>query len=89
MMKILVILSFLLCWSFVSPNPHHEKSNDKSVGESNHINDGSDTPTLAGEEYSNEASSGKDWRDLFNFLNLLNHKVCLNPNINRNAINNK
>ncbi|KMQ96062.1 hypothetical protein RF55_3682 [Lasius niger] len=74
MMNISVILSFLLCWSFVSPNPHHEKSNDKSVGESNHINDGSDTLTL-GKEYSDEPSSGKDWGgDFFNFLNFFNHK---------------
>lgn len=79
-MNISVILSFLLCWSFVSPNPHHEKSNDKSVGESNHINDGSDTLTL-GKEYSDEPSSGKDWGgDFFNFLNFFNHKVCLNIN---------
>lgn len=60
------------------------------MGESKHINDESDTLTLVEEEYSNEASSGKDWKEkIFNFLTFLNHKVCLNPNINRNAINNK
>lgn len=86
MTKISVILSFLLCWSFVSPNLHHEKSNDKSVGESNYINDGSDL-TLVGKEYSDEASSGRDWGG--DSSNVLNHKVYLNLNINRNAINNK
>jgi len=85
MMKISVILSSLLCWSFVSSNLHHEKSNDKGVGESNYINDGSDL-TLAGKEYSDEASSGKDWGGDLNFLN---RKVCLTLIINRNAINNK
>lgn len=71
-MKISVFLAFLLSWSLVSSSPRQETSNDKSVGESNHENDGgSDSSGFA---RTNEASSGKDWGG--DTWDLLSQTVC-------------
>lgn len=69
-MKISAILTFLLSWSFVSSNPHHEKSDDKSAGELNYANE-HESKNLN----PNEASSGKDWGGII--LNDFSQKVRL------------
>lgn len=74
-----VIVAFLLCWSAVSPIPHHKTSNSKSVNEVDYVIEHNDDNANLGKESTDEASSGKDWGGniIQNILNFLYQKVRL------------